>query len=230
MSGLQEINGKAYEYAILVSLYLVSLYNELSINTNNTIKITENAPYNRAKECFNTISENEQQIMLNSANKGIKHIVDSFEPMIKAPSVLDTIILSIQPDQKGSEGDVRDIVMVKSGLGWEFGISAKHNSISIKSPRLSRNNDFFSKFGITSSTTYKEAIETAFHYVDQNKGKIWQEQGSDKQEKHYLPLLSAVVNELKAQISTPNFAKNLMLLIIGNTDHYRVSLKRGVVK
>jgi len=67
----------------------------------------------------------------------------------------DTLQLIIPTDDRGREGDVRDIIIVRSEIGWEIGISVKNNHSAVKHPRLSSVLDFGEKwFGIKCSDDY----------------------------------------------------------------------------
>jgi len=216
----QEQNGGAYEYACIFMLH------QLLVNNNNVVHLNSDDNFVRAKKYYDGLPLSEQNMMLCSARKGILHIANDLEPMIFGP-LNETIELSLQSDQKGGQGDIRDLITLRSQSGWEVGVSIKHNSVSIRSLRLSRKNDFFQKMGAISSPTYKSAIDTAFSYVDDNVGKIWKNQGTDKETKHYVPLLSALADEMRIQMKESDFAKKLLFLVLGTTDSYKLSLKKS---
>ena len=48
------------------------------------------------------------------------------------------LTLFLQPDSKGEEGDVRDLIVVRSNIQWEIGLSLKHNHFAVKHSRLAR--------------------------------------------------------------------------------------------
>ena len=86
------INGKAYEYACVLSLVeLVSNVRNISIEENSSMKI--------ARERFNSISRNEQDTMIKSATAGINAII-TMEPRIIEDGN-DELIISLQSDDFG---------------------------------------------------------------------------------------------------------------------------------
>lgn len=57
---------------------------------------------------------------------GVNTIFD-LEPLILDDGD-DELELKIQSDDKGKEGDVRDILIIRRGIErWEIGLSVKHN-------------------------------------------------------------------------------------------------------
>lgn len=59
---------------------------------------------------------------------------------------LDELELKIQSDDKGKEGNVRDVLIIRRGIEWEIGLSVKHNHFAVKHSRLSKNLDFGKKW------------------------------------------------------------------------------------
>ncbi len=58
----------------------------------------------------------------------------------------DTLSLSLQTDNQGQDGDVRDVLIVRKGIDWEIGLSIKHNHFAVKHSRLSKKLDFVKKW------------------------------------------------------------------------------------
>ena len=214
MSGKQEQNGKANEYAIIISAH-----NLLQINGSN-VCIEQNKVFDNAKRKFDLLPDYQKDDFLNSAKIGLNHIFE-LEPRMKN-SKNELIKLSLQPDKKGSEGDVRDILFIRLS-NYEIGISAKNNSIFIKSGRLSDRNDYFNKFGCSESNFFKLEKNKIFSLIDVKKIKNWSD-FYEKEKNIYIPLLNSLVAEIKRKISDPLFAINFMDYFLGSSnDYYKLS-------
>lgn len=88
-------------------------------------------------------SQKHKDILLAASQKMAIKLAD-LEPRLIYPvkGLKDIIDLEIQPDKKGKYGDVRDVlalrILLKSeNIGWEIGISCKHNHKAVKHPRIS---------------------------------------------------------------------------------------------
>lgn len=99
-----------------------------------------------ARERYNTISDNEKKTMLKSAMAGINAIL-TMEPRIIEDGS-DDLEISLQSDDAGIAGDVRDVLVIRKSIDWEIGISVKHNHYALKHSRLSMDLDF-GKNGLT---------------------------------------------------------------------------------
>lgn len=87
--------------------------------------------------------------MLSSAKAGIKTII-KLEPRIIEDGD-DALTVSIQSDDVGKLGDVRDVLIIRRDIKWEIGVSVKHNHEALKHSRLSTKLDFgASWYGIPS--------------------------------------------------------------------------------
>ncbi len=82
------------------------------------------------------MAENERNDYSMVARATIIHIMN-LEPMISSGSVIE-----IQPDYRGKDGDVRDVINARTDDSWEIGFSAKNNHKALKHSRLSPNIDF----------------------------------------------------------------------------------------
>lgn len=86
---------------------------------------------------------------------------------------LDELELKIQSDDKGKEGDVRDVLIIRRGIEWEIGLSVKHNHFAVKHSRLSKNLDFGKKwYGIDCSEQYWKDIKPIFEYLDSENKRV----------------------------------------------------------
>ena len=53
--------------------------------------------------------------------------------------------MKIQSDDKGKEGDVRDVRIIRRGIEWEIALSVKSNHFAVKHSRLSKKFRFWEK-------------------------------------------------------------------------------------
>lgn len=222
----QTINGKAFEYACL---------NSIAEKYENKFIITkeENEAYNTAKKHFHSLDITHQKLLSNGASKGVD-ILDRLEANLVDSIPSDILKLCIQPDSKGMQGDVRDLV-IKKNETWEIGISAKHNHDAVKHSRLSQSIDFGDKWmNIPCSENYFDEINQVFELLESNKGYLWSDSNIDKVNQVYKPLLNAFKKEL-LQIFNRNGAivpKKLVEYLLGEYDFYKfiLDIKREIIK
>ena len=107
MSNQSNDYGRAYEYVCLTVLY-----NE--INRHRKCVIDENSSFIAAQNAWNNIDEMLQGNLALSAVSFVDTLFD-LEPLIIEDSG-DILNLQLQPDSKGEEGDVRDIIILRSGI------------------------------------------------------------------------------------------------------------------
>lgn len=100
-------NGRAFEFACL---------NELKnyVQKFGKVVIVENSSYHAAANAYSKVDESIQNNLIKSSEIAVQ-IIAEFEPMIFEDSE-DSLELQIQPDQKGVEGDVRDILISRNEL------------------------------------------------------------------------------------------------------------------
>lgn len=210
-------NGKAYEYACILSIKeIVSKY--------RNVKIVENSSMSIARERYNTISDNEKQIMLKSAQAGINAIL-TMEPRIIEDGS-DDLEISLQSDDAGIIGDVRDVLVIRKSIDWEIGISVKHNHYALKHSRLSMDLDFGRKwFNIPCSNEYFEEIKPYFQELkDLKQQNIMWRDIENKDERFYIPILNAFMNELnkKYKENGSEVTKRMISYLIRINDFYKL--------
>jgi type-2 restriction enzyme haeIII len=217
MSSKSNNQGRAYEFS-----YLITLFEEIS--KIRPVKIERNSSYFAAERAWNTLSDSDKTIFKVSALAGVNTIFE-LEPLILDDGY-DELELKIQSDDKGKEGDVRDILIIRRGIEWEIGLSVKHNHFAVKHSRLSKNLDFGSKwYGIKCSKKYWEDIKPIFDYLDieKQKGSKWSDL-PNKEDDIYVPILNAFKDELERQNSL--FRKDIPRLMVeyllGEFDFYKV--------
>lgn len=210
-------NGKAYEYACILSLKeIVSKY--------RNVKIIENSSMSIARERYNTISDNEKHIMLKSAQAGI-NVILTMEPRIIEDGS-DDLEISLQSDDAGIIGDVRDVLVIRKSIDWEIGISVKHNHYALKHSRLSMDLDFGKKwFNIPCSDEYFKEIKPYFQQLkDLKQQKVMWRDIENKDERFYIPILKAFMNELnkKYKENGSEVTKRMISYLIGINDFYKL--------
>jgi hypothetical protein len=221
MSGIQAKNGKAFEYACLVSL------NEALAPEQNVV-IEETSQCETASKRFNEVSDELRTKLIKAANAATRTVIQ-LEPQLVYPSKNKPLFLSIQADSKGQYGDVRDIVCIRKQNDWQIGLSCKHNHRAVKHSRLSASIDFGNEwFGIPCSKDYFNVVMSVFNDLrairtKSNATALWSEI-EDKSERYYLPILQAFINELRRlNDANPNIIPSkLIRYLIGKNDFYKV--------
>ena len=91
----QTINGKAFEYAVLLE-FQARLTSLVSV-----IEIIENEPYNTALNCFNSFIETEQEKFRLIASFAINYLIDIEPRLSNQIDIGDILQLEIVPDKAG---------------------------------------------------------------------------------------------------------------------------------
>lgn len=217
----QTINGKAFEYALLLEFHE-------RLKPITSVSNTKNEPFKNAKACFDSFIEQEQDIFRITASAAINFLIDIEPRLSNGINVEDTLVLEIVSDQAGITGDVRDVLIIRSLQKWEIGISAKNNHRAVKHSRLSLNIDFGEKWiGVPCSQNYFDEIKPILNMLAdlilKNKSTKW----TSIENMHqvvYIPILNAFRKELlRLDSENPNtVAENLVQYLIGNEDFYKV--------
>lgn len=213
----QTSNGKAFEYACLMAFYE-------ELNTNNNCQIVEDNSLLKAKQFYEALPDKTPYIL---GSKAAIRFLTRVEPRLKTSTPDNPLTLSLQPDKAGQKGDVRDILFVRSGDGWEIGLSCKHNHDAAKSQRLSNKIDFGKEWlNHPCSPAYFEDIQPIFERLDYYKQQnILFEAIPEKEDTIYFPLLTAFIKELKGlNASYPDVPAQLLTYILGRYDFYKVSM------
>lgn len=216
MSNQSNDRGRAYEY-----IFINTLSSE--INKIRPAEVVHNSSYQAALRSWEHMTEGFQNLLMKSAMAAVGTIFD-LEPMILEMSP-DILKLSIQADSRGREGDVRDIVISRSDVQWEIGLSLKHNHFAVKHSRLAKSLDFGAKwFGIPCSEQYWHEVKPIFDYLREQKAehKKWAELPS-KEQTVYVPLLRAFINEvLRSNAKDPSVPQKMVEYLLGEFDFYKV--------
>ncbi|MBJ6367985.1 HaeIII family restriction endonuclease [Snuella sedimenti] len=217
----QTINGKAFEYALLLEFHE-------RLKNITSVSITKNEPYQNAKGCFDIFVEDEQDTFRITASAAINFLIDIEPRLSNDINENDILVLEIVSDQAGQTGDVRDVLMIRSLQKWEIGISAKNNHRAVKHSRLSLNIDFGEKWlDVPCSQNYFNEIKPIFDMLTDLKAKDKSTKWTSIENMHevvYVPILNAFRKELlRLDKENPNIvAENLVQYLIGNEDFYKV--------
>lgn len=216
MSKLSNNQGRVYEYICLTSL-------QEAISEFRPSVIEYNSSYDAALRAWNTLSQEEQSFYAKSATAAVKtifqlepHIIEEGEDLLK---------LFIQQDKSGEQGDVRDIVIVRSTIRWEIGLSVKHNHFAVKHSRLSPSIDFGEKwFGIPCSQTYWDEVKPVFDFLKQKQSQRCEFKDlADKEQQVYVPLLKAFMREVEAQYAShSDLPAKMVEYLLGKYDFYKI--------
>jgi len=217
----QTINGKAFEYALLIEFYE-------RLNKITSVSITKNDPYKTAKGFFDSFEETEKDTFRITASASINFILDIEPRLSNGISEKDILVLELVSDKAGQTGDVRDVLMIRSLQKWEIGISAKNNHRAVKHSRLSNKINFGKKWlGVTCSEKYFEEINPIFDMLSELRAIDKSTKWTSIENMHqvvYIPVLDAFRKELlRLDKENPNIvAENLIQYLIGHQDFYKV--------
>lgn len=216
MSNKSNDQGRAYEYITLITL-------QKEISKFRAAKIEKNSSFFAAQNSYNVI-DNFLKQNLEKAAEAIVPTIFELEPLI-VENGTDELTLLIQQDERGEEGDVRDILIIRRKLQWEIGLSMKHNHFAVKHSRLSPSIDFGEKwYGHPCSNQYKSKIKSIFNLVKtyKDKGYKWNEMPR-KEEDVYIPLLEAFKTEiLQSYAYHKDIPAKLVEYLLGKFDFYKV--------
>lgn len=213
----QTIQGKAYEYACLLSIME-------SVRHTREVVIMDNSSLRVAKNAWESLGESAQELMHSSSMAGVVTLIQ-LEPKIIEDGT-DLLEVSLQEDRAGKDGDVRDIVIIRRDIKWEIGISVKHNHSAIKHSRLSPTINFGKDWlDISCSDDYFAEINPIFKKLNDLKeiGLRWNEI-KEKNHAIYVPLLKAFMNELtRIDQDNPGLVPaRLLEYLLGRKDFYKI--------
>lgn len=216
MSSKSNDQGRAYEYITLITLHA-------EISKVREANIVENSSLEAAKNAWENMSKSMQNLLSVSAYSFVPEIFD-LEPNI-LESDNDVVELYIQKDKNGEDGDVRDILIVRSGIEWEIGLSMKHNHFAVKHSRLSPLIDFGEKwYGHNCSDSYWEKTMPIFNRLNDLRisRTLWNKV-PDKQQNIYVPVLKAFIDEVKmASTKHKDVPRKMTEYLLGQYDFYKV--------
>ncbi len=215
MSANSNDNGRAFEFRCLLTL-------QERISEKRNAVIEKNSSYFAAQRAWESVTLAIQEALSKSAYAAVEKIFE-LEPMILDEN--DTLTLLIQPDTRGEEGDVRDILIIRRTAHWEIGLSLKHNHFAVKHSRLAHSLDFGkSWFDVPCSEEYWQDVKPVFAMLAEAKEKkLKWSQLSNKAGDVYIPLLQAFIDEVKrSSEKDKNVPKKMVEYLLGKFDFYKV--------
>lgn len=192
----------------------------------SSISLQENSCSLLAANDFLSFPQDVQQSSIGAAEAAVRQLL-SFEPYLQAATAgTECLRMSMQPDQSGGFGDVRDVVIQSQTSDWQIGISAKHQHEALKHSRLSPRIDFGQQwFGHQCSREYFDEIHPVFDHLSELKrnGALWSAV-PQKDTAIYVPVLTAFRTELlRLDQSNPGMvAPRMVQYLIGTHDFYKV--------
>ena len=213
-------NGKAFEYAI------AEIYKEAIAQMNVEVVLERDSAYNIAKAYFEEFNDEKKQRYIESA----KATLDTLFKIEPGLTIKDNnpITIRIAQDSEGTAGDVRDVIFSRNTPKWEIGFSAKNNNEAVKHSRLSSVLEFGKEWvGVPVSEQYWQDIAPIFSFIEEKKranhNMTWEDIGSEKETKVYIPLLNAFRKEL-LQIYKENddIPRKLVAYLIGKHPFYKI--------
>lgn len=219
-TGKQVVNGKAFEYAI------AKVYYEYLTNKGLKVQLDETDALTQAQNYYDSFNEKEQSNFDTAARETISTMIKIEPGLVSQRDSNDILHISLQKDQEGEKGDVRDVVFTRNAPVWEIGFSAKNNNDAVKHSRLGRQLDFGKAWlGKPCSNKYWNNIKPVFDYIEDCilKKMKWDDMGLDKREKVYVPLLNEFRDEIlrfaKADKTVPAL---LIQYLIGDYPFYKI--------
>lgn len=216
MSANSNNQGRAYEFICLQSLYSV-------IAAIRPVEIVRNSSYMAAESAWASLDPNSQKLYELSAKSTIE-VLFAMEPNI-VEQTDDILKLYIQSDKHGEDADVRDIIIERSDIIWEVGLSIKHNHLAVKHSRLSKDIDFGEKwYGVKCSPQYWNDVNPVFSFLaeEKEKGTYFRDLCS-KEDQVYVPLLEAFTKEIKTAIEKDaSVPRKLVEYLLSKYDFYKV--------
>jgi len=216
MSNKSNDIGRAYEFICLLTL-------AEKIGEHRSIRVDKGSCYLAAKRAWDEQTSLLQETLKTSSYAAVEQIFE-LEPRILEDDG-DVLELLIQPDKRGTEGDVRDILIIRNSIRWEIGLSLKHNHFAVKHSRLSHRLDFGEKwYGIPCSSEYWNSVRPVFDYLKKEKSLGTNfEDLPNKEEDVYIPILSAFLAEIKRQCILHNeLPQRMVEYLLGKYDFYKL--------
>lgn len=224
----QSMQGKAFEYACLTTLYE-------HFSRQQTVEIENSSSVRSAKVSYESISTSDQLEMRKAAAAAVVTLA-RLEPQLSYAGKNKPLYLTIQKDVSGEAGDVRDVLAIRQQNDWEIGISVKHNHDAVKHSRLSNTIDFgLQWFRTPCSSDYFATIGPIFQELSnlRDSSIMWRDL-ENKEGRFYVPILNAFKEELLSLYALHGslIPQELMKYLLGRVDFYKLiaDTKRKVTK
>jgi len=154
MSPSQNDMGRAFEYSLA-----------MNFSTYLPAPIVESLQTQTAQRCFASLPLNERQNMRQASKEVVAFIVAHDNRLTPK-----SCSISIQSDQEGMHGDVRDVIVHNANLNADIGISAKNRHWAVKHSRLSESIDFGTEWlGIRNSDNYFHQVTPIFRELNSRR-------------------------------------------------------------
>ena len=220
MSSKSSIQGKAFEYAVCLSV-------QEKVKPSRPVILADSKSMEIARKRFELDIDSALRLkMRKSADAGVLGLIP-MESHLSDKSKLP-LQVDLQSDDKGILGDVRDVILSVPELDWEIGVSVKHNHDALKHSRLSPNIDFGKEwYGIPVSPRYWNAVNPIFSELSGLKIKEvkWRDMIS-KSQTVYRPILESFIAEIKLlPVSSKNkFVSGIFNYMLGSqqNDYYKL--------
>lgn len=219
MSSKSNDQGRAYEYAWIQTLYK-------ALCESRKTRIVENTSLLVNERAWDSMDDEMQELFITSANAAIDTVLELEPRMSEADN--GELTIEFQKDGAGAKGDVRDIIIRRNNIEWEIGLSIKHNHDAVKHSRLSHKLDFGKEwFEMPCSEDYWDAVGPIFETLKDAKrnGVKWSDL-DDKNEKVYIPLLQAFIDEVnRSYRKDKSMPRKMIEYLIGIEDYYKIVSK-----
>lgn len=217
----QNESGRAFEYAVMWALLREFRRNHFKVD------LHRGKAFQQARIAYGgTIDSTKEELKL-AAVAGIETFC-LLEPRLfdqNDKGKLTKMFLS--EDAAGKKSDPRDIVVERDN--WHLGLSAKHESPWIKSPRLSNLASFGNDWiGVECTQIYKADIQAAFSPIQPHFDEEWKGLPKPVKDALYKSVAKAFSDELirLEQQFGSCVPENLMRFLLGNYDYYKL-LRKG---
>lgn len=220
MSSKSSIQGKAFEYAVCLSVQEI-------VKDSRPVILANSKSMEIARKRFELdIDSALRTRMRKSAEAGVLGIIP-MESRLSEESGLP-LQVDLQSDDKGILGDVRDVILSVRELDWQIGVSVKHNHDALKHSRLSPSIDFGKEwYGIPVSPRYWNAVNPIFSELSGLKVKAakWRDLKT-KSQSVYRPILESFIAEIKLLPagSKNKFVSGIFSYMLGSqqNDYYKL--------
>ncbi|MBS1493513.1 MAG: HaeIII family restriction endonuclease [Bacteroidetes bacterium] len=217
MSLSQVTSGRAFEYGIAISF---SKFLNASILDNSQIRLAELS--------FGLCTSQEQSKIVRAADEISLFLIAHDNRLIETQCSI-----SLQSDQTGKNGDVRDILIHNNITHEDVGISAKNRHYAVKHSRLSDKIDFGKEwFGVNCSEKYFSTVVPIFNELrlKQREGLQWKNIANKKQI-YYDPILEIFQEEMLELFNNHTIvvAGGLLKYLLGRYDFYKIIKENGDV-
>lgn len=186
----------------------------------------------KAKSSYDSLTDQQKERYDAAARTAVSMITDLEPQMLHGTG---DMMLEIEPDSVavGVDGDVRDVLCIRAKAGkddsWEIGMSCKHNHEALKHPRITEGKDFGSDWiGMQCSQDFMDAITPITDSLISfgANGILWSSI-SGKQDKYYVPILKAYLEEIRRMCTDPAVPSKLLSYFFGSNDFYKVIMKES---